>query len=59
MFSRPDTPDVPGATFSVKAAFARFDANKDGELQKEEWEAGQKVVAALTGCRAKLFPLRN
>ena len=47
IFSRPETPDVPGATYSVKAAFARFDANKDGELQKEEWEVGQKVVSSL------------
>jgi outer membrane protein assembly factor BamB len=47
IFSRPETGDVPGATYSVKAAFARFDANKDGELQKEEWEAGQKVVSNL------------
>lgn len=47
LFSRPETGDVPGATYSVKAAFARFDANKDGELQKEEWEAGQKVVSNL------------
>jgi outer membrane protein assembly factor BamB len=47
VFSRPDTPDVPGATYSVKAAFARFDTNKDGELQKEEWEAGLKYIAQL------------
>jgi outer membrane protein assembly factor BamB len=47
VFSRPETPDVPGATYSVKAAFARFDANKDGELQKEEWEVGQKIVSNL------------
>jgi outer membrane protein assembly factor BamB len=38
---------VPGATYTVKAAFARFDANKDGELQKEEWEVGQKIVSNL------------
>ena len=47
VFSRPDMPDVPGATYSIKAAFPRFDANKDGELQKEEWEAGLKVVSNL------------
>jgi outer membrane protein assembly factor BamB len=47
VFSRPETPDVPGATFSVRAAFGRFDANKDGELQKEEWETGLKIVARL------------
>jgi outer membrane protein assembly factor BamB len=47
VFSRPDTPDVPGATYSIKAAFARFDTNKDGELQKDEWEAGLKVVSSL------------
>ena len=47
VFSRPDTPDVPGATYSVKAAFARFDTNKDGELDKEEWEAGLKYIAQL------------
>jgi len=47
IFSRPDTPDVPGATYSVKAAFARLDANKDGELQKEEWEAGLRLIAQL------------
>jgi outer membrane protein assembly factor BamB len=47
VFSRPDTPDVPGATYSVQAAFARLDANKDGELQKVEWEAGLKYVAQL------------
>lgn len=48
IFSRPDTPDVPGATYSVKAAFARFDTNKDGELQKDEWEAGLKLIARLS-----------
>lgn len=48
VFSRPEAPDVPGATYSVNAAFARFDANKDGELQKEEWEAGLKYIASLT-----------
>jgi outer membrane protein assembly factor BamB len=47
VFSRPETPDVPGATYSVKAGFARFDTNKDGELQKEEWEAGLKFVSSL------------
>lgn len=47
VFSRPETPDVPGATYSIKAAFPRLDANKDGELQKEEWEAGLKVVSNL------------
>jgi hypothetical protein len=47
VFSRPDTPDVTGATYSVKAAFSRFDNNKDGELQKEEWDAGLKVVSNL------------
>jgi outer membrane protein assembly factor BamB len=48
VFSRPDGPNVPGATYSVKAAFGRFDTNKDGELQKEEWEAGLKLVASFT-----------
>ena len=47
VFSRPETPDVPGATYSIKAAFARFDTNKDGELQKEEWEAGLKLISSL------------
>ena len=47
VFGRPETPDVPGATYSVKAAFPRFDTNKDGELQKEEWEAGLKVISSL------------
>jgi outer membrane protein assembly factor BamB len=47
IFSRPDTPDVPGATYSVAAAFARFDANKDGEIQKEEWEAALKFVSSF------------
>jgi outer membrane protein assembly factor BamB len=48
VFSRPEAPDVPGATFSVQAAFARFDTNKDGELQRQEWEAGLRFVALLT-----------
>jgi outer membrane protein assembly factor BamB len=47
VFTRPDTPDVPGATYSVKAAFPRFDSNKDGELEREEWAAGMKVVSNL------------
>lgn len=47
IFMRPEAPDVPGAAYSVKAAFARFDANKDGELQKEEWEAGLLYIARL------------
>jgi outer membrane protein assembly factor BamB len=47
IFMRPEAPDVPGAAYSVKAAFARFDANKDGELQKEEWEAGLQYIARL------------
>jgi outer membrane protein assembly factor BamB len=46
-FSRPDTPDVPGATYSVKAGFARIDTNKDGEIQKEEWEAILKLLAQV------------
>jgi len=46
-FSRPDTPNVPGATYSVKAGFARIDTNKDGEIQKEEWEAVLKLLAQI------------
>jgi hypothetical protein len=48
VFSRPDTPDVPGATMFFKSSFARFDLNKDGELQKEEWEAGAAFIGTLT-----------
>ncbi len=47
VFSRPDTPDVPGATWSIKSAFARIDVNKDGELQKEEWEGGRTVISSM------------
>ena len=47
VFSRPETPDVPGATYSIRSAFARFDANKDGEIDTTEWEAGRQVVSKL------------
>jgi outer membrane protein assembly factor BamB len=44
VFSRPDTPDVPGATWSVKSAFGRLDANKDNEIQKEEWDLARTLI---------------
>jgi outer membrane protein assembly factor BamB len=47
LFSRPDIPDVPGATGFVKGFFARFDVSKDGELQKDEWDAGVATFGNL------------
>ncbi len=43
---RPDVPNIPGATIFVKKFFPGIDANHDGKLQKEEWEA---VLKGLTG----------
>jgi len=45
---RPDTPDVPSATITVRSVFGRFDTNKDGGVDAAEWEAGRQVVAKLT-----------
>ena len=47
VFSRPDTPDVPGATMFVKSSFNRFDANKDGVLQEAEWDAARGALKSL------------
>ncbi|CAN5831820.1 PQQ-binding-like beta-propeller repeat protein [soil metagenome] len=47
VFARPDTPDVPGATMSVKGSFARVDGNKDGEIQRNEWDGLRALVGKL------------
>jgi len=48
IFSRPETPNVPGAAMFVRGSFNRFDANKDGALAQGEWEAGLATVTKLT-----------
>jgi outer membrane protein assembly factor BamB len=48
VFSRPDMPSVPGAAMFVKPMFPRI-ADKDGQLQKEEWEAFRaRMTQAVT-----------
>lgn len=46
--SRPDTPNVPGATITVRALFNRIDANKDGAIDGAEWDAARQMVQKLT-----------
>ena len=48
VFSRPETPDLPGATMYVKSSFARVDGNKDGEIQREEWDGLRALLGKLT-----------
>ena len=48
IFSRPETPDVPGATMSLRSGFIRFDANKDGMLDRGEWNAALGVVRKVS-----------
>jgi outer membrane protein assembly factor BamB len=45
---RPDTPSTPGATVYLKPFFKGIDGNKDGLLQKDEWDSGLAVVAKMT-----------
>lgn len=54
VFSRPDTPNVPGAAMYVRGSFARFDSNKDNELQENEWEAGRATVGKMLSAHGLL-----
>src|SRR5262249_4509563 len=47
IFSRPDTPAVPGASMSVRQQFASLDANHDGALDAQEWTTLRDSVKAL------------
>jgi outer membrane protein assembly factor BamB len=47
VFTRPDTENVPGATMFVKGSFGSFDLNKDGQIDKAEWEVARAVVAKM------------
>jgi len=53
VFSRPDIPNVPGAAMSVKGSFARVDMNKDGEIQRQEWDAARAVIASMKDVLAR------
>lgn len=48
VFSRPETPDVPSATMSMRGFFNRFNTNKDGGLDRSEWDAALALVRQLT-----------
>ena len=45
---RPDTASVPGTTMYVKPYFKDIDGNKDGSLQKSEWDNALAVVAKMS-----------
>jgi outer membrane protein assembly factor BamB len=45
---RPDTPSTPGATIYIKPFFKGLDGNKDGSLQKVEWDNALAIVAKMT-----------
>jgi outer membrane protein assembly factor BamB len=45
---RPDTPSTPGATVYLKPFFEGIDGNKDGSLQKAEWDNALALVAKMT-----------
>jgi outer membrane protein assembly factor BamB len=38
VFSRPDVPDVPGASMLLSSAFAGIDQDKNGQLNEAEWQ---------------------
>jgi outer membrane protein assembly factor BamB len=48
VFSRPEAPDVPSATMSMRGFFNRFNTNKDGGLDRSEWDAALALVQQLT-----------
>jgi outer membrane protein assembly factor BamB len=48
IISRPDTPNVPGATIFASLAFkSMIDQNHDGVLQQSEWEGFQTAVKSF------------
>jgi outer membrane protein assembly factor BamB len=47
VFSRPDTPDVPGATMPVRGSFNRFDGNKDGKVTQDEWDGSLGMIKTM------------
>ena len=48
VFTRPEAPDVPNATMSMRGFFNRFNTNKDGSLDRAEWDAALVLVRQLT-----------
>ena len=38
IFSRPDVPDVPGASMPLSRVFPNMDVNKDGLVNDAEWQ---------------------
>jgi outer membrane protein assembly factor BamB len=44
---RPDTPSTPGATVYLKPFFNGMDGNKDGTLQKAEWDNARAFIAKM------------
>jgi outer membrane protein assembly factor BamB len=47
VFSRPDVPDVPGASMAFSQVFAVVDKNKDGLLNDAEWQQGLTLLASI------------
>jgi outer membrane protein assembly factor BamB len=45
---RPDTASMPGATMYIKPYFKGIDGNKDGSLQKAEWDNALAIVAKMS-----------
>src|SRR5207244_1333703 len=45
IISRPDTPNVPGATIYARLAKGFIDLNHDSKIDRSEWEAFVKNVA--------------
>lgn len=45
IYRRPEIPDVPESYMAIEADgfFARFDENKDGALDKSEWDVRRKI----------------
>jgi outer membrane protein assembly factor BamB len=48
VFRRPEAPDVPNATMTVRGFFNRFNANKDGGIDRSEWDTALALVRKLT-----------
>jgi outer membrane protein assembly factor BamB len=47
IFSRPDVPDVPGASMPLSRMFPNMDQNKDGLVNDAEWQQAQTFVKTI------------
>jgi outer membrane protein assembly factor BamB len=59
LYTRPEIPDLPNTTGTVKSTFWVFDSSKDGEISLEEWNTGLDLLNKMYFKPAGLIALNS